>query len=234
MVLSRSSTSEEKTMDNLSFQPEPPPPPAPKKKTGLIIGIVAAVVVCCCIVAITAAVIYVVANPGLMLQMQGTKYTAESGKWSIYYPDGWVYEADDADAEYGEAVFGTSHTVIDEGPLDGAGFFVFYSSDPSDFSSGSFTTPEQFAASFIDDISFSFDNSTVIKQVKSTKISGYPAATTTVKLTATGEFTIYIHLTAIVTPNTYYILMGSCSESQWEQYSSSFNSMARTFKIINP
>jgi hypothetical protein len=214
-------------MDNLSFQ-TPPPPPEPKKKTGLAIGIGVGLVVCLCLVVLGAGVGYVVTHPGLLLQLQGTQYTSQTGDWSIYYPKGWVVE----ESDWGGATFATSQDVFDNGPQNGAGFYLNHT-DLSDIPDENLSTPAELLDYFINnEIDY---ETTVVQDVKSKKIGGYPGAVAVITMVDDYENVTYeIQLSAVMTDNSYYIIMGASTEDVWKQYSSTLNSILSTFKIINP
>jgi hypothetical protein len=215
-------------MNDIAFQPPPPPPPEPKKKTGLAIGIVIAAVVILCLLVIGGGVAYVLTHPGLLMQLQGTKYTSPDGIINLYHPKDWVLD----DSYEGEVILAPTQDVLDQGLTSGAGFLVMYAARddeqmPADVDPNS---PEEFLNYFMEQ---NFSDITVIEAVKAIKVSGFPAASTvfSVEDTFSGVI-IHARMSIAVSPNTYYIILYAAPSDIWDQYAPTLSNIQSTLKLI--
>lgn len=206
------------------MQPITPPSAPAKKRIGLIAGILTAIAACLCLLAgLTAGVVLLFKSDALSFAKWQQYTNAEKG-FRLSYPEDWVYEESED-----SVTFASSQEILDQGPESGgAGLVVLYL--PSSLLPSS---PAELIYYFAG--SGEWGNTEIIGQVSESKVSGYPAASAELSSFDQMEGLAYhMTITAILTPDTYYVMVGVSKEDTWSAYQAILQRIVNSLEILTP
>lgn len=202
------------------------PPAAPaKKRTGLVVGILLASAACLCLLAGLIAGVVLLFRSDAVAFWQWQQYTNTEKGFRLSYPNDWVYE----ESEDG-VVFASSQDVLDQGPESGGAGLVILYLPPTLFLPSSPAEVIHFFAS-----SGEWGNTEIIGQVRELEVSGYLAASAEfASFDQMEDVAYHMIVTAILAPDTYYVVVGTSTENAWSEYKAILQQMSNSLEILTP
>ncbi|MEZ0396724.1 MAG: hypothetical protein ABWK53_09900 [Anaerolineales bacterium] len=220
--------------------PPPPPPPPPRSRGKIWLGIGLGLIALCFCCAVAAIGLYAARNqipaigqlfptptpPGLL-------YNNPAAGFSLWYPQGWVYEEDREDGGY-FIVFASSQQVLDNSdstPRNGAALIIFAgvlsTSDlPSNVSPNS---PLQ-VLEHVSDLLMGNDR-TLMEEPRLLTLDSYPAASGIYATTGTSNTIAVTYVTIVLRNQDVMVLVGLCEDVSWPQYRYPLQAMVQSINF---